>query len=96
MHINTGDVPIKVNAPGAVARQQTDFGNATGYGKIGAEHFKMDAGTDSAPLLPGPPLGLSHQRGSNCHLHGWRDGRYARRGYVLLATGSYCESQPGY
>ena len=29
MHIETGDVPIKVNAPGAVARQQTDFGDAT-------------------------------------------------------------------
>lgn len=53
MHIKTNDVPIKVNAPGAVARQQTDFGDATGYGKIGAEHFKMDAGTDIAPLLQG-------------------------------------------
>lgn len=53
MRIKTIDVPIKVNAPGAVARQKTDFGDATGYGKIGAEHFKMDAGTDIAPLLQG-------------------------------------------
>jgi hypothetical protein len=53
MHIQISDVPIKVNAPGAVARQKTDFGDATGYGKIGAEHFKMDAGTDIAPLLHG-------------------------------------------
>jgi hypothetical protein len=53
MHIQTSDVPIKVNAPGAVARQMTDFGNATGYGMIGAEHFKMDAGTDITPLLQG-------------------------------------------
>ena len=53
MHIQTGDVPLKVNAPGAVARQKTDFGDAAGYGKIGAEHFKMDAGTDIAPLLQG-------------------------------------------
>jgi hypothetical protein len=53
MHIQTSDVPIKVNAPGAVARQQKDFGDASGYGKIGVEHFKMDAGTDIAPLLQG-------------------------------------------
>ena len=53
MHIQKNDVPIKVNAPGAVARQMTDFGDVTGYGKIGAEHFKMDAGTDIAPLLQG-------------------------------------------
>ena len=53
MHIKTIDVPIKVNAPGAVARQQTNFGDATAYGEIGAEHFKMDAGTDMAPLLQG-------------------------------------------
>lgn len=30
MHIQISDDPIKVNAPGAVARQQTDFGDATG------------------------------------------------------------------
>lgn len=53
MHIPKNEVPIKVNAPGAVARQKTDFGDATGYGKIGAEHFRMDAGTDISPLLQG-------------------------------------------
>jgi hypothetical protein len=40
MHIQTSEIPIKENAPGAVACQQTDFCDATGYGKIGAEHFK--------------------------------------------------------
>jgi hypothetical protein len=30
------DVPKKVNSPGAVAHQKTDFGDATAYGKIGA------------------------------------------------------------
>lgn len=53
MHVNKDNVPIKVNAPGATARQKTDFGDATGYGKIGAEYFTMDAGTDIAPLLQG-------------------------------------------
>lgn len=36
-----------------MARQQTDFGDASGYGKIGAEHFKMDAGAYIAPLIQG-------------------------------------------
>lgn len=53
MHIQISDVPIKVNSPYAVACQQTDFGDATGYGNIGAERFKMDARTDIALLLQG-------------------------------------------
>ena len=53
MHIQINDVPIKVNAPGAVARQMTEFGDATAYNVFGAEHFKMDAGTDITPLLQG-------------------------------------------
>ena len=53
MHLHKDKVPIKVNAPGAMARQQTNFGDATGNGKIGAEYFTMDAGTDIAPLLQG-------------------------------------------
>jgi hypothetical protein len=53
MHILKNEVPIKINAPGAVARQKTDFGDATGYGKMAAEYFTMDAGTDIAPLLQG-------------------------------------------
>ena len=53
MRIAKEDVPVKVNAPGAVARQKKDFGDATGYGAIGGEYFSMAAGTDIAPLLKG-------------------------------------------
>ena len=53
MHILKNEIPIKINAPGAVARQKTDFGDATGYGNMAAEYFTMDAGTDIAPLLQG-------------------------------------------
>ena len=60
MNIQKGDVPVKVNAPGAVARQKTDFGDATGYGMIGAEYFSMAAGTDIAPLLQGLDGDLCH------------------------------------
>lgn len=51
MRIPTRDIPIKIEAPGATARQLRDFGDAAGT--LGAEHFVMIAGTDLAPLLDG-------------------------------------------
>ena len=53
MRIAKEDVPVKVSAPGAVARQKTNFGDVTGYGTIGGEYFSMATGTDIAPLLKG-------------------------------------------
>jgi hypothetical protein len=53
MRIAKDDIPVKVEAPGAVGRQQTDFGSAEGFGKIGGEYFTLAAGTDLAPLLQG-------------------------------------------
>lgn len=53
MHIPKTRVPVKINAPGAVARQQNDFGDARGYGKMSGEYFSLAAGTDIAPLLKG-------------------------------------------
>ncbi len=53
MRINKNDIPVRIDAPGAVARQKTDFGDATGYGKISGEYFTLAAGADIAPLLKG-------------------------------------------
>lgn len=53
MRISKDDVPVKVKAPGAIARQQENFGNAAGYSEIGGEYFSMAAGTDLAGLLEG-------------------------------------------
>ena len=53
MRIKRSDVPVKIDVPGAVARQVTDFGDATGFGKIAGEYFSLGAGTDIAPLLKG-------------------------------------------
>lgn len=53
MRIAKQDVPVKIAAPGAVARQMPDFGDAQGYGMFGAEYFSLDAGTDLSPLLQG-------------------------------------------
>ncbi len=53
MRIAIEDIPVKIGVPGATARQITDFGDATGYGKIGGEYFSLGAGTDISPLLQG-------------------------------------------
>lgn len=53
MHIAKGDVPVKIDVPGAVARQALDFGDASGYGSIAGEYFSLGEGTDIAPLLKG-------------------------------------------
>jgi hypothetical protein len=53
MRIAKTDIPERINIPGAVARQATEFGDATGYGKIAGEYFSLAAGTDIAPLLQG-------------------------------------------
>ena len=53
MHISKTEVPVKLNAPGAVARQLRDFGDARGYGQMAGEYFSLGAGTDIAPLLKG-------------------------------------------
>jgi hypothetical protein len=62
MHLSKDDIPVKIDAPGAVARQLPDFGVASGT--IGAEYFTMSAGTDLAPLL----VGLE---GDMCHGSHW-------------------------
>lgn len=53
MRIAKNDIPVRINAPGAVARVLTNFGDASGYGKISGEYFSLGAGADIAPLLKG-------------------------------------------
>ncbi len=51
MRIAKNDIPVKLDVPGAKARQSSDFGTAEGV--LSAEYFSMGAGTDIAPLLEG-------------------------------------------
>ena len=53
MHVNQHDLPVKIDVPGATARQLPDFGLAEG--PLAAEWFTLAAGTDIAPLLVGLP-----------------------------------------
>jgi hypothetical protein len=53
MRIAKDDVTIKMQIPGAVLRQQMDFGDATVLGKISGEYFSLSAGVDTTPLFKG-------------------------------------------
>jgi len=53
MRISKDDVPVKIQVPGATARQKTDFGDASGYSRMGGEYFSLGAGTDITDLLKG-------------------------------------------
>jgi hypothetical protein len=60
MRIAKHDIPTRIQTPGAVARQQEGFGDATGYGTIGGEYFSLAAGVDISPLLRGLDGDLCH------------------------------------
>ena len=53
MRILKEDIPVRIDVPGAKARQQHGFGDVTGYNKMGAEYFSFGAGTDITELLHG-------------------------------------------
>ena len=64
MKIAKEDIEVKMEIPGAVIRQRTDFGDATGLGKISAEYFSLSAGVDTTPLF----MGLE---GNQCQCPHW-------------------------
>jgi hypothetical protein len=51
MRISKEQIPVKLDVPGARARQLSNFGEASGT--LGAEYFSLGTGTDIAPLLHG-------------------------------------------
>jgi len=53
MKIAKENIDVKMNIPGAVIRQQTGFGDATGFGKISGEYFSLSAGVDTSPIFVG-------------------------------------------
>jgi hypothetical protein len=48
MRIPKEQIPVKLEVPGATARQLSDFGTASGA--IGAEYFSLGAGTTEAEI----------------------------------------------
>lgn len=53
MHISKDSIDVKMEIPGAVIRQQVDFGPATGMGNISGEYFSLSKGVDTKPLFQG-------------------------------------------
>jgi hypothetical protein len=68
MKISKDNIEVKMEIPGAIIRQKTGFGDATGLGKISGEYFSLSAGVDTTPLF----VGL---KGNLCQCPHW--------GYVL-------------
>lgn len=53
MHIAKDNVEVKMEIPGAVIRQRTDFGEAGVFGRMSGEYFSLSAGVDTTPLFQG-------------------------------------------
>jgi hypothetical protein len=53
MKVAKDQIEIKLELPGVLVRQHTDFGDARGLGKISGEYFTLAAGTDTTPLFQG-------------------------------------------
>ena len=64
MRVAKDSVDVMMEIPGAVIRQQTDFGDVTGFGTISGEYFTLAAGVDTTPLFQG-------LEGNLCHCPHW-------------------------
>ena len=53
MRVSKDDVDVRLEIPGAVVRQRTGFGDASGFGQISGEYFTLAAGVDTTPLFEG-------------------------------------------
>src|SRR5262245_1098877 len=53
MRVAKGDVDVKMEIPGAVIRQRTNFGTAKGFDRISGEYFTLAKGVDTTPLFQG-------------------------------------------
>ncbi len=53
MRVAKENVDVKMEIPGAVIRQRTEFGDGGGFDKISGEYFTLSAGVDTTPLFLG-------------------------------------------
>lgn len=53
MRVAKDDVDVRMEIPGAVIRQRTGFGDASGFDQISGEYFTLAAGVDTTPLFQG-------------------------------------------
>jgi len=53
MRISKDSVDVKMEIPGAVIRQELDFGDPSGFGMLSGEYFTLSSGVDTTPLFQG-------------------------------------------
>jgi hypothetical protein len=53
MRVAKDKVDVRLEIPGAVIRQRTDFGDVSGFDNISGEYFTLSAGVDTTPLFEG-------------------------------------------
>ena len=53
MRVTKEDVEVRMEIPGAVIRQRTEFGDASGFETISGEYFTLAEGVDTGPLFEG-------------------------------------------
>lgn len=53
MRVAKDKVQVQLEIPGAVIRQQTEFGSVSGFDRISGECFTLSAGVDTTPLFLG-------------------------------------------
>ena len=78
MKVAKDDVSVMMEIPGAVARLESGFGDASGYGKISAEYFSLAAGVDTTELFKG-------LEGDLCQCPHWG---YVLRGQITTTDAS--------
>lgn len=96
MRIAKQDIPVRIDVPGAVARQKTNFGDAAGYGMISGEYFTLGAGTDIAPLLQGLDGDLCQSPHWGYVLHGELTVTYADDTSEVIKGGDLFYWPPGH
>ncbi len=74
MKIAKNNIAVKMDIPGAIVRQRTDFGDATGLGKISGEPFtlsKLRIGFERPACNNGCERGRRERQRSRIFLLAW-------------------------
>lgn len=96
MKISKLDIPVRIDIPGAIARQVLNFGDASGYGVMAGEFFSLKEGTDISPLLKGLENDLCQSPHWGYLIDGEVTVTYADGGNETVAGGDIFYWPPGH
>jgi len=96
MRIAKEDIPVRIDVPGATARQQTEFGELPKDTKMGAEYFSFGKGTDITELLHGLKDDLCQSPHWGYVLHGAITAIYANGDKETSRSGDLFYWPPGH